>query len=507
MKHLNTILKIKKEFRFAVSFISFLLFFISGSYSQVPQLQWEKHDWNRIINNICTTNDGYVIVGKNLTGGGYSFVMKLNQSCDSVWEKGFFHDSQMNGRKANCVIQTSDGNYVFTGKAYYDIFVVKLNQNGDTLWQKFYGTANTDEAYCIEETSDGGLVLTGVWEYGESTYEGDAFVMKLDANGNRQWLHVFEENNNYGTSVKEVPNGGGYIVLGITTEEYIEQAFLALLDTLGNVTWKQIYGKAWQSTAEVVVAPGPEFIFSSFYKQYTTDVKGVYIERVNVDGELIQETTILPPDNTVEYNISTFKEFPYGGYFLGGYKTFFADAKFFTQKAIIIRLGESLDSLWEVKFNSDTSCYNPSCYDVELTEDNGYVMCGRMDTLFGYNYNKGGFIYKTTPDPYASVPQFPEDNNRKGIVFNSLFPNPFGKESKSIQIDFSVSQSEYLEITICDMLGNTIKNLQQGYFLKGKHSIVWNGTNRNGETVTPGIYLAVIKTGKRSYTKKVLFTP
>ena len=201
MKHLNTILKIKKEFRFAVSFISFLLFFISGSYSQVPQLQWEKHDWNRIINNICTTNDGYVIVGKNLTGGGYSFVMKLNQSCDSVWEKGFFHDSQMNGRKANCVIQTSDGNYVFTGKAYYDIFVVKLNQNGDTLWQKFYGTTNTDEAYCIEETSDGGLVLTGVWEYGESTYEGDAFVMKLDANGNQQWLYVFNEYNNYGIGI------------------------------------------------------------------------------------------------------------------------------------------------------------------------------------------------------------------------------------------------------------------------------------------------------------------
>ncbi len=42
-----------------------------------------------------------------------------------------------------------------------DAWVIKLDANGNVQWQKTYGGRYDDEAYSIQQTSDGGYIVAG----------------------------------------------------------------------------------------------------------------------------------------------------------------------------------------------------------------------------------------------------------------------------------------------------------------------------------------------------------
>ncbi len=42
-----------------------------------------------------------------------------------------------------------------------DAWVIKLDANGNVQWQKTYGGKGDDEAYSIQQTSDGGYIVAG----------------------------------------------------------------------------------------------------------------------------------------------------------------------------------------------------------------------------------------------------------------------------------------------------------------------------------------------------------
>jgi hypothetical protein len=85
---------------------------------------------------------------------------------------------------------TSDGGYVVAGfKSSYgmsggDAWVLKLDANGNILWQKAYagGGDDYDRASAIQVTADGGYVVAG--STSSPAGVSDAWVLKLD--GRRQ---------------------------------------------------------------------------------------------------------------------------------------------------------------------------------------------------------------------------------------------------------------------------------------------------------------------------------
>ncbi len=81
---------------------------------------------------------------------------------------------------------------VFSGmnKGEWDIFVMKLNSNGETEWIKTFGGNRYEYSHSIITTNDSGYVLTGLTYSSDGDFSGmykggrDIFVMKLDKNGN-----------------------------------------------------------------------------------------------------------------------------------------------------------------------------------------------------------------------------------------------------------------------------------------------------------------------------------
>ena len=84
----------------------------------------------------------------------------------------------------------------------------------------------------------------------------------------------------------------------------------------------------------------------------------------------------------------------------------------------------------------------------------------------------------------------------------SNFPNPF---NPTTTIEFSIQNDSKIEISIFNIKGQKIKTLVYNEFTKGSHSIIWNGDDDTGKSVSSGIYYYRLNVnGKTEAVKKCL---
>jgi len=81
------------------------------------------------------------------------------------------------------------------------------------------------------------------------------------------------------------------------------------------------------------------------------------------------------------------------------------------------------------------------------------------------------------------------------------YPNPFNSETI---ISFSLPKDCKVELPIYNIKGQLVKMLISHKLGAGKHSIIWNGTDKNGNPVSSGVYFYKIETDNYSKTKKAI---
>ena len=80
------------------------------------------------------------------------------------------------------------------------------------------------------------------------------------------------------------------------------------------------------------------------------------------------------------------------------------------------------------------------------------------------------------------------------------YPNPF---NPTTTIVFSLATAEKVEINIYNLKGQKVKTLLSDNLLSGNHSVVWDGKNDKNNSVSSGIYLVKMQTGKTTATRKI----
>jgi hypothetical protein len=147
------------------------------------------------------------------------------------------------------LIQTSDGGYAIAGhtKSFgaglSDAYLVKLDANGNLQWTKTIGGKDFEDGYSLIQTSDGGYAIAGdTKSFGAGL--SDAYLVKLDANGNLQWTTTiggkdFED----GYSLIQTSDGG-YAIAGYTQSFGAGGAdvYVVKLDAKGNLQWTKTIG-------------------------------------------------------------------------------------------------------------------------------------------------------------------------------------------------------------------------------------------------------------------------
>lgn len=202
--------------------------------------------------------DGAMELGRERlvsAGDRDAFVARLDQTGRLVWVRQF---GGLDYQSAVRAAMDADGNVVVAGEFFgtsdfgagpmtsaglHDIFVAKLDPSGETLWVRQFGDPTHQYVGDMEVDGHGNSVLGGVFEgsvdfgNGPLTSAGaqDAYVVKLDPDGNTVWTRRIGDSASQGLSAVAVDRDGHVF----TVVEGLPDPILFKLDPAGEEVWER----------------------------------------------------------------------------------------------------------------------------------------------------------------------------------------------------------------------------------------------------------------------------
>jgi len=93
----------------------------------------------------------------------------------------------------------------------------------------------------------------------------------------------------------------------------------------------------------------------------------------------------------------------------------------------------------------------------------------------------------------AVVPMDVPTNTIRNVDFlGNVWGNPMVAGGKAA-VHFSLAKADRVEIKVYDVTGRLVKTLADRTFDEGPQSVVWDGTNDQGRTVSRGVYFTQVK--------------
>jgi flagellar hook assembly protein FlgD len=120
----------------------------------------------------------------------------------------------------------------------------------------------------------------------------------------------------------------------------------------------------------------------------------------------------------------------------------------------------------------------------------------------GHIGNSGG------PYREAFVVRLGEDNSSSvgpatlppGLAITTS-PNPF---VGSVRVQFTLNEKSKPEIGIYDVEGRLVQSIPTAMLHPARHSFEWDGKDRDGVRVPPGVYFCRIRAGVKEVTGKMV---
>lgn len=227
-----------------------------------------------------TPDGGLVIGGESSSTNGTrtspafgrkdTWIIKCNASGTVLWDRSFggSGDDQLFALQivrtnqlllAGASASAPSGNKTSANYGMRDFWVLLLDSSGQKLWEKSFGGTDDDFATCATETDDGGFVVAGYSlspasgnKSAPCRGQGDFWVVRLDANGNKLWDQSYGgAEDDCAFSLVALP-GGATVVAGNSnslpggnkrTPNYgLYDIWLLKLDAYGDVLWERDYG-------------------------------------------------------------------------------------------------------------------------------------------------------------------------------------------------------------------------------------------------------------------------
>jgi tetratricopeptide (TPR) repeat protein len=88
------------------------------------------------------------------------------------------------------------------------------------------------------------------------------------------------------------------------------------------------------------------------------------------------------------------------------------------------------------------------------------------------------------------------------FVLYPAYPNPF---NATTTIRFDLPEPAEVNLKVYDILGREVWSCNKKDYSAGIHSIIWDGTNKNGSCVSTGVYVISMTTPKFVESLKVIF--
>jgi Secretion system C-terminal sorting domain len=165
------------------------------------------------------------------------------------------------------IVEMADGNYLILGgtqsndfditqnRGKFDIWLIKLSKTGSIIWQKTFGGSKDDAPLGLGKTKDGNYVIGGTSQSNDGDFTinqglDDAFVWKIDPNGNVLWKKNFGGSKNDNLENLNVASNGD-LLMSISSEsndsdfpinDGDDDVWIVRLNEKGELKWKKHYG-------------------------------------------------------------------------------------------------------------------------------------------------------------------------------------------------------------------------------------------------------------------------
>ncbi|HAY32639.1 MAG TPA: hypothetical protein DCY06_00775, partial [Bacteroidetes bacterium] len=454
-------------------------------------------------------------------------ILLLNISCwangqSLTWQKVLGYTDNSGLFKTQ---QTSDGGYIAIGENrinnFAKMYIAKFNKFGDSLWVKYFDlqVSSSYRGYWIEETHDKGFIIAG----SGSGVNGDAFLVKSDSIGNVEWYKTFGGSNlDQGKCVKQIFDKGFILLLRTNSISGTNDIMLVRTDSIGNTIWTKIYGNnEYQEYGNEFQIDNDTGIIIVGLKRITNMPSNLFLIKTNLFGDTLWTKTYSDYTQSAGYSLDIGNN---GNYIIGGTADT-TDSNF--PKSLVMKTDTSGNLIWKKTYSlgmnewcrsirkknngyvfcgmSDSTLqgyeratvrvidesgnvvyenfFRPgSDYtnfrSVELTTDNGFILCGVAD--YGYSLS---YIVKT--DSTCRIKPLNINFANEQIQYYELlqnYPNPFNSQTI---IGYNLPNFEFCRLFVFDIQGKVVAKLVNEYKTKGIHSIAFNPTNYN---LSSGIY-------------------
>lgn len=513
-----------------------------------PTVQWNKSlggTNDDIAYAVARTDDyGYVVAGKvasidgdvhAVTGGGSSWIAKLNPDGDTVWTRS------IGGDGAKAVVQTSDGGYVVAGNAIsssIDMWVAKLNSDGGTVWTNSFGGGNEDGARSIIQTTDHGYIVAGYTLSNAGDGAGnhglsDFLVIKLNSDGDRVWSRTL--GGNYTDDAWSVTGteDGGCVVAGETysndgdvqgnhdaTHQYPD-FWIVKLKSDGSADWtKTLGGSGYDQALSIVHASDGGYVVVGQTYSTDGDVHGnhgdadFWVTKLSSSGDTEWMRTLGGSGSDVASSIIQTTD---GSYVVAGFTyslTTQTDTSYVANGDVLGNHGQS--DYWIVKLNSNGGTVwtktlggtlSDLAFSIVQTNDSpnlGYVVAGYASSNDGDVAGSGFhgiddfWVVKLEGDKSPGPLLVSDDRNRLPANYrlSQNYPNPF---NPSTSIHYEVPRATHVTLKIFDVLGRQAGTLVNQDRQAGSYNVEWDAG-----TIPSGVYFYRLSADNVAQTKKMV---
>ena len=274
------------------------------------------------------------------------FVLKLNSQGEFIWAESLGGAAQEDGR---CMTTDEFGNIYISGlfqgvtdmdpgeedfnlssSGGQDVFITKLDSNGDFVWSKQMSGTGNERGFAIDVDPFENVYLTGqfngtvdfdpgVANYDLTSSAHDAFIAKLNVDGDFEWakqIGGIQDDQGQGIAVNDA---GEVYALGNfqntvdidpgVDEEIVSSAgsydsFVLKLDAAGETIWTQTFGGASVELSRSLVLDSDENVYiSGQFANFTDLDPGEEVFELISNGSYDSFVSMLNSDGVFQWGI------------------------------------------------------------------------------------------------------------------------------------------------------------------------------------------------------------
>ena len=278
----------------------------------------------------------------------------------------------------DCSIQqTLDGGYItvsgFVQNNNRDILIIKTDSLGIEQWNRTFGGPEYDNGLSIQNTLDGGYIIAGgTKNYGAGYI--DAWLIKIDKNGNEQWNRTFGSSGNDICISVQQTSDNGYVLFGWrnSTGEDFYDVWIVKTNSTGIETWNKTFGGIYDEYCRngIQTSDGG-FILIGYTSSYGAGEYDILVIKTNSLGVEQWNFTFGRANYDIGYSIQQTSD---DGYIITGYTENFGAVD---TDALLIKLDKNGNEQWNKTFGTSR---DDSARDIQISPDGGFVITGYTDS-------------------------------------------------------------------------------------------------------------------------------